>query len=159
MGGQPGRRPFWPFGLVLFATMLAIDQWTKRAVLAILPPHMSVKVAPGLWYTFVQNTGAVWGSLPDTNALFMWVSVIAFGLLLFFYDQFRTVFEKLAFTLLLAGLWGNLLDRAIFGFVIDFIDLRWWPVFNIADACISVGITLYLLDQLRKYRVERKKDI
>jgi signal peptidase II len=76
---------------------------------------------------------------------------------LYFYDQFTTLVEKIAYALILAGLWGNLLDRVIFGYVVDFIDFGWFPVFNIADSCINVGIVLLLLEQWRRYRIKRKR--
>ena len=61
--------------------------------------------------------------------------------------------------LLLAGLWGNLLDRGSLGFVVDFIDLGWWPVFNIADSAITVGVALYLLEQWRKSRSTKNSHV
>jgi len=150
----PPQKPrrFWPYGVTLFAVLLFIDQYTKHIIRTEFPLYYNVKVLPGLWHTYVQNTGATWGMMQDSNVFFIWISVIAFGLLLYFYDQFSTTFEKIAYTLLLVGLWGNLIDRVSFGFVIDFIDFGWFPVFNIADSCITVGIILFLLEQIRKSR-------
>ena len=141
---------FWPFGLLLFTVLLFLDQYTKNYIITNYALGTSHKIAPGLWFTYVQNTGTLWGLFrgAGANAAFIWLSVIAFGLLIFFFDQFKTTIEKIAYTLLLAGLWGNLLDRGVHGFVIDFIDLGWWPVFNIADSCILVGIALFTLHQL-----------
>lgn len=146
-------RPFWPYGTLLFALLLFLDQYTKHAIRTTFPPGLSVNVLPGVWFTSVQNTGATWGLFQDTNTLFIWLSVIAFGLLLFFIDEFRTPIEKVAYTLILAGLWGNLIDRVSVGHVVDFIDVRWWPVFNLADSCITVAIVLYALEQFGKSRL------
>jgi signal peptidase II len=143
---------FWPYGLALFALLIFLDQYTKRMIMATLKLGESTSVLPFLRFTYTQNTGAIWGSIPDTNGLLVWISIIAFGVLVFFYDQFTTRFEKIAYTLLMVGLWGNMLDRVLFGHVIDFIDLGWWPVFNIADSCITIGITIYLLEQWRRHR-------
>ncbi len=148
--------PFWPFGLFLFTHLLILDQYTKNTVLKTIPLGASQKVFSIISFTYVQNTGAIWGSLKDTNALLVWLSVIAFGVMIFFYDQFKTKFEKIAYTLLLVGLWGNMLDRVLHGFVIDFIAIGWWPVFNIADSCITIGIVIYLLEQWRQYRLANK---
>jgi signal peptidase II len=152
MGKRIVKRRFWPYGLLIFIVVLFLDQYTKYFFLQHYALGESHKVFPGLWFTYVQNTGAVWGSLQDTNAMFIWLSVTAFGILIYFFDKFETVTEKISYSLILAGLWGNLLDRGVHGFVIDFIDLGWWPVFNIADSAISVGIVLYLLSQWRKPR-------
>jgi len=151
----PLYKRFLPYGLLTFAVLLFIDQYTKRAIYNSYPLGASHQLLPGLWFTHVQNTGAVWSSFPDSNGALIWLSIAAFGVLLFFYDTFTTVFEKIAYTLLLVGLWGNLLDRVALGYVVDFIDLGWWPIFNIADSCITIGVTLYLLEQLRRYRNER----
>lgn len=144
------QKPFWPYGLVLFVVLLALDQYTKHIILARFAVGESHKVFPGLWFTYLQNTGALWSILPNLNWAFIYLSVIAFGLLLFFYDRFETTMEKVAYTLILVGLWGNLLDRGTLGFVVDFIDVHWWPVFNIADSCISIAVVLFLLEQWRR---------
>jgi signal peptidase II len=143
---------FWPYGVALFALLLAIDQFTKYHIVANYVYGESHRMLPGVWFTYVQNTGTLWGlgNGASLNWVFMWLSVIAFGLLLFFYDQFTTTIEKIAYTLIMAGLWGNLIDRALYGFVVDFIDVHWWPVFNIADSCITIAIVLLLLEQMRK---------
>lgn len=150
--------PFWPFGLFLFALLLFLDQYTKSAIRSALAQGQDTNIIAFIKFTYVQNTGAVWGSIPDTNAYLVWLSIIAFGLLVFFYDQFKTTFEKIAYTLLMVGLWGNMLDRVLYGHVIDFISVGWWPVFNIADSCITVGITIYVLEALRQWRAHRKVD-
>ena len=143
-------RVFWPYGIGLFALLLFIDQYTKYFIRSSYTLGLSVKAMPGLWFSYVQNTGATWGLFQDSNTIFIWLSIIAFGFLLYFYDSFSTTTEKICYVLLLAGLWGNLIDRVSYGFVIDFIDFGWWPVFNIADSCISIGIIVFLLHQWKK---------
>jgi signal peptidase II len=88
--------------------------------------------------------------------MMVWLSVIAFGLLIYYYDKFETTLEKICFTLILVGLWGNLLDRVLHGFVVDFIDLGWWPVFNIADSCVSVAVVVLVLEQIKENRADKK---
>jgi signal peptidase II len=148
------RKIFWPYGLALFTLLLAIDQYTKNIIVANFSLGESRQAFPGLWFTYLQNTGAIWSSFTDMNGVFIWLSIIAFGLLIFFYEQFDTTIEKICYTLIMVGLWGNLIDRGTLGFVVDFIDVHWWPVFNIADSCISIAIVLYLLEQWRKSRVK-----
>jgi signal peptidase II len=142
---------FWPYGLAIFAIILLLDQLTKRFIVTNYALGESHRMLPGFWFTYVQNTGTNWGILNGSsyNWVFIWLSVIAFGLLLYFFDAFKTVPEKIGYALLLAGLWGNLIDRATLGFVVDFIDLHWWPVFNIADSAICVAVVILLLEQWR----------
>ena len=142
--------PYWPFGLLLFAIVLAIDQFTKRVIYYSILPGKTVYVYPWLSFSHVQNNGTIWGMLPDSNALMISFSMFAFIALLYWQPEFKTVVEKLCFTLFMIGLWGNLFDRVLLGFVMDFINLGWWPVFNIADSALVVGIVVYLLHQWRK---------
>lgn len=142
--------PFWPFGLLIFATVLLVDQFTKHAITVSYAIGESHRIFSWLSFTYVQNTGALWSFATGMNGAFIWLSIIAFGLLLYFYDQFTTISAKIALALVFAGLWGNLLDRLTQGFVVDFIDLGWWPVFNIADSAIVVAVCVLLLEQLRK---------
>lgn len=151
------QRPFWPYGLLIFTALLLADQYSKHLVRTAFVIGESHQVFPGLWLTHITNTGTLWGLLADTNAAFVWLSVIAFGLLLYFHDEFQTTVEKIAYAMLLAGLWGNLIDRGVYGGVTDFIDLGWWPVFNIADAALTTAITLFLLEQIRKKRLTQSK--
>lgn len=91
--------------------------------------------------TFVKNTGIIFGVLPGANSIILWLYVVVIGLLVYFYDQFpKDRFSKIMLALVFAGVIGNFIDRIAFGYVIDFIDFRIWPVFNIADICLNVGI-------------------
>lgn len=142
--------PFWPFGTLLFALLLFFDQYTKHAISSSYLVGESRAVFSWISFTYVQNTGTIWGMLQDANGAFVWLSIIAFGILIYYYDAFETCIEKLCYVLLMTGLWGNLLDRVARGFVVDFLDLGWWPIFNIADSAIVVGLIVYALEQWRK---------
>jgi signal peptidase II len=147
-------RPFWPFGVLLFVVLLAFDQYTKNHILTRYTLGESHQVLPGVFFTYVQNTGTLWGLFrgSSANMAFIWLSITIFGLLIYFFDRFETLVEKICYSLIMAGLWGNLIDRGMQGFVVDFIDFRWWPVFNIADACIVVGVAVLLIEHFRKSR-------
>lgn len=138
--------------LTLFFSLLVMDQYTKWAIRSMYVPLESHPVFPFLSFTYLQNTGTIWGLFQSTaaNGFFVWLSIIAFGFLLYTYDAFQTPVEKSSYALLMAGLWGNFLDRISVGFVVDFIDLGWWPVFNIADSCINLAIILILIEMVRK---------
>jgi signal peptidase II len=109
---------------------------------------------------FVTNTGASFGMLQGNNALLAWVSVIALGIIMMSADKIRKE-QALPVILILAGLLGNLIDRIIRGFVVDFIDLKLWPVFNLADSLIVVGafwLIIVIMANERADRTENKID-
>ncbi len=122
-------------GLLVLLLIVVLDQLTKLLI-HIYQPYVDLKI---LAFSFVKNTGSIWGLFQDSNMIFIWISLMAIGLLLYFGNRFPEK-GRLFYWLLIAGITGNLIDRVARGFVVDFIDFRFWPVFNIADACIVVGI-------------------
>ncbi|MBI5415389.1 MAG: signal peptidase II, partial [Candidatus Omnitrophica bacterium] len=109
----------------------------------------SLPVIPRVFHiTLVHNTGIAFGFFKDQGIVFIIVPVIAVILLIFniyYYRQNNAVIDRryvVAFCLILGGALGNLFDRMVFGYVIDFIDLRVWPVFNIADSAITIGAVI-----------------
>ena len=107
---------------------------------------------------FVKNTGISFGLLQGTAVLMIIISFLFIGALWYFREEFNNC--RFCFVLLLAGTFGNLIDRIFLGYVVDFFDLGWFPVFNLADAMISLGtagiVVAFLLD-LKKDRAERRK--
>jgi len=147
--------------LLVVAVVLVLDQATKAAVRAWLALHESVTVVPGfLDLTHVRNTGAAFGFFNATD--FPFKSVIMVGvagialLAIALYATQLPAEERLArggLALILGGAIGNLIDRATVGYVVDFVDAYWrhyhfWA-FNVADAAISVGAVVLLLDMVR----------
>jgi signal peptidase II len=138
----------------------AVDQLTKELVRRTLPLHDSVPVIPGLLdFTHVQNTGAAFGLLnavdfPYKALVMMGIASIALIAIAAYAAQlgFHERLARLGLALILGGAFGNLIDRAFRGFVIDFVDVYWgtshfWA-FNVADAAINVGAALVLLDMI-----------
>jgi signal peptidase II len=138
--------------------IVAFDQITKALVRRVLPLYESVTVIPGLLdFTHIRNTGAAFGflnaaDLPYKTALLSTIAVASLvGVSLYALGLPRD--QRLARTglaLVLGGAAGNLIDRITSGFVLDFVDFYWrtyhfWA-FNVADAAITVGVTLWLLD-------------
>jgi len=87
---------------------------------------------------YAYNTGAGFSILTDYNALLLWIAVIALGLIIYFNKYFPPV----ARLLLISGIIGNLIDRIFLGHVIDFIDLKWFPIFNFSDSYITIGVII-----------------
>jgi len=144
----------WLTGLVLL-----VDQLTKLWVMASFELYDSVALLPWLNLTYVHNFGAAFSFLHHAGGWQRWLfSLIAVGvsvLLLFWLGRirYRQWLAGSAYSLILGGALGNLIDRAWHGFVIDFIDFhvnRWhWPAFNVADSAICIGAALLIWDALR----------
>lgn len=138
----------WFWGIA--AAVVAVDQATKLLVVWLLPQgHPSVAVIPRLLYfTHVRNQGTAFGLLPRGGIVLSLIAVGAIVAIVAYWQRLRKRPDPppalLVFSLALplGGAIGNLLDRMRTGAVIDFIDLRFWPVFNVADSAITVGAAL-----------------
>ncbi len=141
--------------------VVALDRLTKALVLGRMTLHQSIPVVDGFFaLTYVRNTGAAFGIFAGHGAGFrvpmlLAVAALALGVLLWFV---RTVpLERRAVIAacggVLGGAIGNMIDRAAYGEVIDFLDLYvgtyHWPAFNVADAAITIGVIVLCLDALR----------
>ncbi len=127
--------------IVVFSILVYLSDQLTKATISILPEGESIQAVPGLVsITKLHNTGISFGLFQQNNSLLIWLSVIILGVLLYMLPRFKHFYEKLFFGLIMAGLFGNLTDRIFRGFVVDFIDLHWWPVFNIADSAIFIGV-------------------
>jgi signal peptidase II len=149
-----------PVEVITILVVLALDQITKQIVRKTLLLHDTVNVIPGfLDLTHVQNTGAAFGILNAADfpykpavmiaiAAIALVAIAAYGAQLGFHERLA----RFGLSLILGGAFGNLIDRAIAGHVVDFVDVYWgtshfWA-FNVADAAITVGAVLVLLDMI-----------
>jgi signal peptidase II len=148
------------FYLIVTIVFLA-DQISKTWVQRILIPDAGSQpiVGQAFLLTLTHNTGGAWGLLPHGNVIFIVFALLAVIALLFAYHWMRRVdlLVGAAFALALGGALGNLLDRLRYGFVVDFFEARiiHWPIFNIADSAITVGILLLLVHFFRTARDER----
>ena len=132
--------------------LLAVDQLTKFFVLRDLRPVGCVTLIPGLLeLAYVENTGASFGLFKSWMGLVMGVTVvaiIAIVVLLFRYKK-HSFFSYSTSALLIAGGIGNLIDRVVHGFVVDFIHVMFFDyIFNFADCCITVGAVLFVIHVL-----------
>lgn len=138
--------------LAIAAVVAAIDQLTKHLVSAAMELGESIQLIEGyLWLTSVRNTGAAYNILKDHARLLSFVSVIVLAALIIFMlisGKKLSRGERIAFGLIIGGGFGNLIDRHFLGYVVDFIDIKIIPVFNIADAAITTGCALLLLNML-----------
>jgi signal peptidase II len=132
---------------------LALDQFTKHLIVADFQPGESRIFIPHLLYwTYVQNTHGAFGLFGSSAFVLV---AMAIAVLAVFWFAFReaaakSILVQIAFGGIVGGAIGNIVDRFHYHFVVDFIDLRWWPVFNVADSCITVGVTLLILTSLKR---------
>ena len=140
--------------IALIALLVIIaDQITKLAAERALSLGRSVPVVKNIFhFTLVFNKGAAFGMLKAQAPFFIALGVICVIFMLFYLPRLRkdTLPVRVAFALLLGGIIGNLIDRLRFGYVIDFLDFRIWPVFNIADSAITIGALFLILQLLRR---------
>ena len=131
---------------IVVLVVLSCDQLSKSIIINKLSLHQSIPLIKGIFHlTLVYNRGAAFGILKNQAPLFIITSLVAVVLIYLNYKKNR---EKKSFSydlslaLILAGALGNLIDRLFLGYVIDFLDFRIWPVFNIADSAITAGAFL-----------------
>jgi signal peptidase II len=127
------------------------DRMSKLFFINLLSLGESIPVIRNIFHwTLVHNTGIAFGLFKEQGIFFLGVSLFAigvFGWLLYHQSKEQTLSRasRLAFSLIIGGALGNFVDRLQFGFVIDFIDFRIWPVFNIADSAITIGACILIL--------------
>ena len=153
----------------LSAVLVVLDQITKIAIqralvqgqsIDVLPPVLSLVLAynPGAAFSFLAS-GSGW-----QRYFFLAIALVASVLIIYMMIKHATDrFLCFALALVLSGAVGNLIDRAVYGAVVDFVLVRWpggpavfdpWPVFNVADSCITVGAALLIWDSFRRSRVK-----
>ncbi|MCM8762761.1 MAG: signal peptidase II [Candidatus Omnitrophica bacterium] len=132
------------FGLIL-------DQFSKFLILKKLILNESVPIIKNIFHlTLIFNRGAAFGIFKNYTNFFIFTSILTIFFIIFHLRR-NKVIDRLTFSmiLILTGALGNLIDRLRFGFVIDFLDFRIWPVFNLADTMITIGALLLAFSILR----------
>ena len=130
--------------LVAAALLLLVDRATKVWALEVLAAQGPIALAKYFWLNYVQNTGSAFGMFQNGNAPLIIVMILIIGYIIYSWRDLAH-YGRLAEwggVLILAGALGNLYDRLTLGFVVDFLDFRVWPVFNVADSCVTVGAVL-----------------
>ena len=132
--------------MIVFAMgflVFCLDQLSKQLVQKNMIPGESISLIPGMFHlTYVQNTGAAFGILKEKTSFFVVITALVVMAIVFAipHIQREHLFLRSALGLMLGGALGNFVDRARFGHVIDFIDFRIWPVFNVADMAIVMAV-------------------
>ncbi|MDK2823937.1 MAG: signal peptidase [Clostridia bacterium] len=137
---------FWLTALII----LIIDQGSKYLVKATMVLYESIPVIPNIFHlTYIENPGAAFGLLANQRIFFIVITIIILIAVIYFYRQLKPgqILLKIALGMVVGGAIGNLIDRLRIGTVTDFFDFRIWPVFNIADSAIVIGM-IYISYQL-----------
>ncbi len=139
---------------IFWLIIVVADQLIKSIIDRNFVAGQSMPVLNDIFHlTYVKNTGAVFGILQGRNVFFIIsaIIIIIMAIVLFYIYGYRgkNIWFSLACGLILGGASGNLIDRIRAGYVIDYLDFRIWPVFNLADAVIVTGAGIIILLLLR----------
>ena len=137
------------------SVVLVLDRLTKYVVMKTLSQGQSIKVVPGIFHiSLVLNKGSAFGLFKGQRLLFVSLSTLVIFFICSYIWQKKRQYSFVAFALglILSGAIGNLIDRLAFGYVIDFLDFRIWPVFNIADSAITIGTMIIIWKILKRKR-------
>jgi signal peptidase II len=153
------------FLFTIAGLIIALDQWTKSLVRTSLVlgetwlPDWLAWLSPYARIVHWYNTGAAFGMFQSASTVFMVLAIIVIGAIIYYFPRVENNdwTLRVAMSMQLAGAAGNLIDRLLFeGKVTDFISVGTFPVFNIADASISVGTAILLLGVYLQERAAQK---
>ena len=153
------------FVFLIAALCIGADQLTKYLAVAALYPDGSVDVIPGiLRFTYVENRGAAFGSLSDERWIFLVFSTVLIIVLIGYtvWKKPAGWLERISIGLLIGGGIGNMIDRTLMGYVVDFVDFRLinFAVFNVADifVCVGCGLMFLWLFKFAEFDDEKKPE-
>lgn len=141
---------------ILSVISFILDQVVKYLVINFISYQDTIIVIPKLFYlTYVKNTGGAFSILTDNTSFLSIIGLVCISVLIYYIlkkEKFNSL-EKIYLGLIIGGTLGNLVDRLLYGSVVDFIGLifgdYYFPVFNIADICIVCGAILLIIDSLK----------
>ncbi|NLB34650.1 MAG: signal peptidase II [Elusimicrobia bacterium] len=144
-------------GLAVFLA----DRFVKHLIYHSMYLGESLEILPFFSVTYLMNTGMAFSILSGNNTLLVLLNILILGFIIFILISGKTSgsLESLAYALVLGGASSNIFDRIFHSGVIDYIDLGFWPVFNIADSAITVGAVLLLIGLWLNPEKTKKSDV
>ncbi|MCR5661509.1 MAG: signal peptidase II [bacterium] len=134
--------------LALTAVIIAIaDQWTKMLVVSKMRLHQTITLPVDfVQLTYIRNKGGAFGLFQDQMLFFIIAGIVTIGFVLRYMAEMYESDRVTAYVCaaIMGGAIGNMIDRVRLNYVVDFIDLKWWPVFNVADIAITCGVAVLL---------------
>ena len=145
----------------LAALVVLLDQLTKNIVVAMMAEGQSIPIIPNIFHlTYILNPGAAFGMFAHNRTFFICVALLVLVIVWWFRKEIlaEPLCVRAGTALFIGGAVGNLIDRAENGMVVDFFDFRIWPIFNVADIaiCVGVGFIIWNLIQteiLKKWKI------
>lgn len=142
------KKDLYFFGIAFF--VMAVDQLTKFVVRKFILIGEEITLIPQVFsITYVKNTGALFGLFKDSTTTIAMISVIVMGGIIILEKSINLPLKEIYLGLILGGIGGNFIDRVFLKYVTDFLYLHHWPVFNIADASIDIGLALFIFTYLK----------
>jgi signal peptidase II len=147
--------PLWTY-YVIAALVFLIDYASKKIVVHTIEENEQIKVLGDFfWLTSIRNRGAAFSILQDQRWFFLTITIVVAGAIVWYFHRSHRTGSRLllaSLAVILGGALGNFLDRALYGEVVDFLQFNFgsytFPIFNLADTGISVGVALVILDSL-----------
>ncbi len=143
------RKPLLPLSTVLaIIVVLVLDRVTKMWAASNLPYQVPVTVIPGLenvfTLTYIRNSGAAFGLFPQAATIFAIIKIVVVIALVVWYHKLpvQHFLVRVSVGMIQGGAIGNLIDRLTAGSVVDFLHFHFWPIFNVADSAVSVGVVI-----------------
>ena len=149
--------------MYFFVIVLAVvitDQVTKMLAVTYLQKIGDIPIIPGVFHlNYLENPGAAFGLFAYKTQFFIIATILIILVILYFRHRIPITHSlvHLGLALQLGGAVGNLIDRVVSGYVVDFFDFRFWPVFNIADTAITIGVALLCWEILQEGKTGEKK--
>ncbi|MCX7913021.1 MAG: signal peptidase II [Thermodesulfovibrionales bacterium] len=148
------KRGLLPYIILALFTFL-IDQLTKFVVKSHIGPFDTLKILPFFNIVYVENTGSAFGMLKSVGSLFF-IAISVIVIIVVSLSLLKEKDSRLGYSLILGGAVGNLSDRVLYGYVIDFLEFHlagyYWPIFNVADTALTIGIFLLLYKTYLNYK-------
>lgn len=135
---------------ILALILIFVDQITKQIL-----PNLNFDI--GFFaLSNITNTGVSFGMLKGSSPIIILISLVFLGLIIYYKDEFKD--KEIYAILIISGIIGNLIDRIFLRHVIDFIDFKWFPVFNFADTWIFIGVFGFIIHKLiEEYKLNKNK--
>ena len=142
--------------IILTILVILVDFFSKYMVSKLMTVNETINLIDNFFrITYVKNTGAAFSMFSNNTILVIIISVVIIGFLLFYIykNKGNNKLENVSYAFILGGAIGNLIDRLVYGYVIDFLDFEILsynaPIFNLADTFIVIGVILFLINTLR----------
>ncbi|MDP6265770.1 MAG: signal peptidase II [Candidatus Woesearchaeota archaeon] len=123
--------------------VVLIDQITKFLIKTNFELNQTLPLIKNFFhFTYITNFGAGFGILQQQEFILIFISIIVIGVIVYHFDRIKEkeILLQALVGFVLGGTIGNLIDRIAYGFVIDFLDFRIWPIFNVADSFVTIGV-------------------